>query len=598
MKYLLTALTAAFCAACLAVVSCSELDGNPHDEKSSNYAGGGDTASVIKQFAVAFYTNGGVPSTISPVTVDSGTTLVEKYPADPTKPGNTFGGWFDGAEQYAALTVITKDVMLIAKWDDTTSATVVRQFAVAFHTNGGTPAIITPVTVDSGAALAGKYPAGPTKPDNTFGGWFDGVELYTASTVITKDVTLVAKWDEDGKGGGGDGPAYYTLTVGAGTAGGGTVSRDPDLATYAAGTMVTVKATALAGYRFTGWTGASTSTNDEITLSMSDNVTLTANFHPISYHTIAVNIDPMGGGTVSRDPNQANYMAGTRVKLTAAPAAGYRFSGWSGALNETDSVLTVTVNSDLAFTANFEQVTYRLVTTVTPPGSGTVSRNPNQTNYPSGTAVTVTAVPADGYLFAGWSGALTSADVAVAVTINSNTTLTANFTPGFIDSRDDKIYRTVTIGGKTWMAENLDHTTVKSWCYDNAASNCVTYGRLYTWDAAMTACPPGWYLPTRQEWVNLVTAVGGNPSTKLKSKAPGWNGTDDFGFSAMPGGSGHPDGRFSGIGTDGYWWTATEDEASATGGSAWGRAMDSGNAVVGTANSGKDAGYSVRCVKQ
>jgi len=139
-----------------------------------------------------------------------------------------------------------------------------------------------------------------------------------------------------------------------------------------------------------------------------------------------------------------------------------------------------------------------------------------------------------------------------------------------IDKRDNKKYKTTVIGGRTWMAENLNYDTangVGSWCYDNNPDNCNIYGRLYDWNTAMTVCMAGYHLPTRQEWDNLVAAAGGDSAgNKLKAKN-GWienggktrNGTDEFGFSAVPGGcyySGINDFWF--IGYVGFWWTSTE----------------------------------------
>jgi uncharacterized protein (TIGR02145 family) len=112
----------------------------------------------------------------------------------------------------------------------------------------------------------------------------------------------------------------------------------------------------------------------------------------------------------------------------------------------------------------------------------------------------------------------------------------------FTGGRDGKAYKTVVIGGKTWMAENLNVETEGSWCYDNKESNCEKYGRLYTWNAAKTACPAGWHLPSREEWGDWARAAGGSgkygtggkAGKKLKSTY-GWNngnGTDDYRFSA------------------------------------------------------------------
>jgi len=167
-----------------------------------------------------------------------------------------------------------------------------------------------------------------------------------------------------------------------------------------------------------------------------------------------------------------------------------------------------------------------------------------------------------------------------------------------VDSRDAQTYRTVKIGNQTWLAQNLNFKTDKSKCYDNKESNCAKYGRLYNWEAALKACPVGWHLPSDEEWHALVAFAGGDEvaGKKLKAKS-GWNkpsnGTDDFGFSALPGGYGISDGSFSSVGNNGYWWSSTEGNATF----AWSRYM-------GYSDSGARRGYddksymlSVRCIK-
>jgi uncharacterized protein (TIGR02145 family) len=134
----------------------------------------------------------------------------------------------------------------------------------------------------------------------------------------------------------------------------------------------------------------------------------------------------------------------------------------------------------------------------------------------------------------------------------------------FVDGRDGRTYRKVTIGTQTWMAENLNFKTDSSWCYDDADSNCAKYGRLYNWEAAAEACPAGWRLPDTADWNALKKAVGGPAGTKLKTTS-GWemygyamNGTDDFRFSAMPGGYRVFNGTFEAIKAYGGWWTPAE----------------------------------------
>ena len=196
------------------------------------------------------------------------------------------------------------------------------------------------------------------------------------------------------------------------------------------------------------------------------------------------------------------------------------------------------------------------------------------------------------------------------------------------DSRDGKTYKTVVIGKQTWMAENLNYydTTVYpelvkySWCYGDTASNCDVYGRLYSWEVAMDSagvwsmngkgcgcgksckptypvqgiCPSGWHLPTEKEFSTLLETA---TAKQLKS-TDGWNdvnGTDDFGFSALPAGSFSK--AFGSKGSATYFWSSTQhrlyeekvydmrifgnDRAMVTDGhTLWG-----------------EFGYSVRCVK-
>jgi uncharacterized protein (TIGR02145 family) len=131
------------------------------------------------------------------------------------------------------------------------------------------------------------------------------------------------------------------------------------------------------------------------------------------------------------------------------------------------------------------------------------------------------------------------------------------------DNRDGKKYKTVKIGNQTWMAENLNYNESGSKCYDYKPKNCEKYGRLYDWSTAKKACPLGWHLPSKGEYEVLDKHVGGEEvaGKKLKAKS-GWdkngNGTDDYGFSALPGGDGYSDGSFSNVGDSGYWWSANE----------------------------------------
>jgi uncharacterized protein (TIGR02145 family) len=206
------------------------------------------------------------------------------------------------------------------------------------------------------------------------------------------------------------------------------------------------------------------------------------------------------------------------------------------------------------------------------------------------------------------------------------------FDDSFADARDGKIYKMIKMpDGKTWMAQNLNYQTDDSWCYEDKAENCAKYsakygrqykwdaakkaclsednadycakyGRLYKWDAAKKACPAGWRLPTGDERNGLVSAVGGESvaGKKLKSKSC-WDlrgddigdGTDDYGFSALPGGYRYSQGNFNSAGADGLWWTGTgsgADEAFF-----WSITFAYDNVYRNTSD--RNDAYSVRCVR-
>ena len=175
----------------------------------------------------------------------------------------------------------------------------------------------------------------------------------------------------------------------------------------------------------------------------------------------------------------------------------------------------------------------------------------------------------------------------------------------FTDPRDGQTYTTIDIGSQTWFAENLNYNTGdgnnNSWCYDNNGSNCDIYGRLYTWEAATSACPDGWHLPNDIEWTTLIDFLGGEDVAGGKMKETGtthWNSpntgaTNSSGFTALPGGYRSTIGMFFKEGNDGSWWSATEYSST----SAWYRCLRCNRDEVNRFNYGKEGGFSVRCVR-
>ncbi|MDD4501090.1 MAG: FISUMP domain-containing protein [Bacteroidales bacterium] len=222
------------------------------------------------------------------------------------------------------------------------------------------------------------------------------------------------------------------------------------------------------------------------------------------------------------------------------------------------------------------------------------------------------------------------------------------------DSRDGKVYKTVTIGEQVWMAENLAYlpsvfgpatissSTAYYYVYDyngtdvaaaKATDNYQTYGVLYNWPAAMAGaassdanpsgvqgvCPDGWHLPSDAEWTQLeeyLIANGynydgtttGNQIAKSMVNYSGWNtsstvgavGNTDYpeyrnksGFTALPGGYRNYSGTFGNVGGSGLWWSSTQSSTS----NAWYRSLNYSYSSVTRGNYNKGSGFSVRCVR-
>ena len=175
----------------------------------------------------------------------------------------------------------------------------------------------------------------------------------------------------------------------------------------------------------------------------------------------------------------------------------------------------------------------------------------------------------------------------------------------FTDPRDGQTYQTVQIGSQTWFAENLNYETPNSWCYDNNSANGDIYGRLYTWNAALNACPSGWHLPSDDEWIILSgDFLGGTIIAGGKMKEAGtahWNSpntgaTNSSGFTALPGGyrySNVGNYGYGFLGNYGYWWSSTET----SGPFADYRQLTYDTEQVFLLENNKSTGFSVRCVK-
>ena len=204
-----------------------------------------------------------------------------------------------------------------------------------------------------------------------------------------------------------------------------------------------------------------------------------------------------------------------------------------------------------------------------------------------------------------------------------------------VTDEDGNVYNTVLISSQCWMKENLNigtringsqnqtnNQTIEKYCYDDNEANCDEYGGLFQWDEMMQytttqgtqgICPDGWHIPTDEEWKVLEGTVdsqygvgdpewdangwrGYDAGEKLKSTT-GWysngNGTNDYGFTGLPGGYCFGSGLFYNLGGYGGWWSSSEDSGSG----AWRRYLGYDYDEVSRGHGSKTHGFSVRCLK-
>jgi uncharacterized protein (TIGR02145 family) len=183
----------------------------------------------------------------------------------------------------------------------------------------------------------------------------------------------------------------------------------------------------------------------------------------------------------------------------------------------------------------------------------------------------------------------------------------------------------VVIGKQTWTLENLDvvqfrngdtiqevqsneewfdagERGIPAWChYANDTANGDRFSKLYNWHAVHDSrglAPLGWHIPSNDEWNELIKQLNANKDAgnKMKSKI-GWpsngGGTNESGFSGLPGGHRFNFGKFFNLNEYGFWWSSTEDSES----HAWSRGLSFGTHEVLSGVYLKGEGFSVRCVK-
>jgi uncharacterized protein (TIGR02145 family) len=209
---------------------------------------------------------------------------------------------------------------------------------------------------------------------------------------------------------------------------------------------------------------------------------------------------------------------------------------------------------------------------------------------------------------------------------NNNATNNSN-QQGTVTDIDNNVYHTVTIGTQVWMVENLRTTklndgtviplaesdtifgpdTLFAYCwYDNNVGNKNVCGALYNWFAVNTGklAPAGWHIPSKTEWMILISFLGGEGVAGGKMKENGtshWNSpnkdaTNESGFTALSCGCRYLGGPFIGMGASTYFWSSTPEYTTVSSNS-WDEGLFNIYGFIDGGYEFNHSGISVRCIK-
>ena len=400
-----------------------------------DYADNVYAVSYTKEKLVAYATPHDADKVVStPAMSKYGFTLTEKYTVTASANDATMGT-VSGAGVYvkgakATLTATANEGYQFVNWTingETTTANpttitinsdvnAVANFAVIQHTVTAT--VNDPAMGSVAGAGVYNYGASATltaiaNEGYEFVGWTVGENTLTENPLtltVTSDVTVVANFKA----------IEYTVTV---TVNDPVMGSAAGAGVYNYGTTATLTATANEGYEFVGWTvNGETLTDNPLTLTITSDVTVVANFKAIE-HTVTVTVNDPVMGSVE---GAGVYNYGASATLTAIANEGYEFVGWT-VNGETllENPLTLTVTSDVTVVANFKAIEHTVTVTVNDPVMGSVE-GAGVYNY--GASATLTAIANEGYEFVGWTvGENTLTENPLTLTITSDVTVEATF---------------------------------------------------------------------------------------------------------------------------------------------------------------------------
>ena len=321
------------------------------------------------------------------------------------------------------------------------------QFTLATNTIGTGSITLSPVggVYDSAAVVTVTAVPGA---GFQFDGWVGDLTGTVNPTTITMDAnkTVIATFSE---------VAANQFTLAATVVGSGSVALNPPGGVYDAGTVVTLTASADAGFQFDGWSGDITSSINPTTITVDSNQVVTSTFTPIVATQFTLTANSLGLGSVILNPAGGAYDAGTVVTVTAAAGAGSQFDNWAGDITGSVNPTTITMDANKTVTAIFSEIVVQQFTlNLGVVGSGSVTLSPAGGVYDIGTVVTLSAAADAGNTFNGWSGDLSGSTNPITITMNSDKNVSASFisTGGGGGGSGPVVYEETITGGATELA--------------------------------------------------------------------------------------------------------------------------------------------------
>ncbi|MBR5490624.1 MAG: InlB B-repeat-containing protein [Oscillospiraceae bacterium] len=388
------------------------------------------TVVVSTDCTVRFATNGGTK--VDDVRAIYGEKL--SRPADPTRDGKVFAGWYKDVQLTQPWDfdkdTVKGNMTLYAKWKDAELPPT--YYTLSFNTNNGV------LSFDpSGRYVAGTEIVLPnvTSAGFIFTGWDDGNKIYSAGDkfIINSTVTLVAHWKAAT-------PEMVAITF---NGGGGVIANDPS-GEYKVGTELVLPTATREGYTFKGWNDGKNILDAGISFVVGESITFEAVWEKLPEEKVNLTLNP-NGGTVKKNPS-GEYAPGSEVILPAAEREGFVFKGWNDGTNVHVAGTAITLTSDVSMTAVWESGPVDKVTLKLDLNGGKLSWDPSG-EHAKGTVLKLPEPNREGFVFKGWKLGKVVYAAGDEVTLNESMTFKASWEKASISA--EKVTYTLDLDGGT-----------------------------------------------------------------------------------------------------------------------------------------------------